>query len=69
MFAGFDFVAAKILFGFGLGGNYPLEWTKLFEFNFIRGVHSIFGRVVMALPASLANQTNDLSFVAFSHKY
>jgi hypothetical protein len=66
---GFDFVAAKALLSFDLLRLDPLERAIFHKLYLVGSVHSIFGCVVMALLASLAGQSDNLSFVAFfSHK-
>ncbi len=51
----FDDVASEVFLGFRLNGHLAFNRTELFELDFIRGVHSVFGRVIMAAPAGLAN--------------
>jgi len=65
VFAGFDFVATEALFCFGLDGDNAFYWAELLKLHFVRSVHGIFGRVIVALPAGLADHTNNFSLIAF----
>jgi hypothetical protein len=68
MFTRFDFVATQILFSLNLFGRNPLHGAILFKLHPFGSIHGIFGRVIMALLASLAYQSDNFSlFALLSH--
>ena len=65
LFLRFDFVATKRFLGFGEHDVLAKLGAVLAQRQLVRGIHGIFGRIIDALAAFFADESDDLTLVAF----
>jgi hypothetical protein len=61
---GYD-ISAEVFLCLRLLCHNTFDWTIFIERDLIRRIHSIFGRIIMALPTGFADQADNFAFVAF----
>lgn len=65
MLALWRFVATKIFLGFCENDNLAKFGAVLFEAEFLRSVHGVFGRVINTLTTLFREHTDNFALVAF----